>query len=387
MKNKQTQHNSSNNHHSSIEFELRELIKKNGYVTIDEFMNIASIAKSNSYYRNLDNIGENGDFITAPEISQLFPEMIALWLINIWESLDRPNSYNIYELGPGTGNLISLALKVMNKIMPESVLSINSINLLEINPYFIAKQKENLSFLNNTSIKINWSKSLILHEKNIKQSNIPNIILANEFFDALPIKQYFLSKDVWYEKIITTNYITAELEFSKKNISSYLSDHFTNYHPRAIDGAYIEESPEIIKIFSKIADLLSCQKAAALIIDYGYFIEPNQRKATQYNSTLQAMINHQYVNCLSNIGFADITSHVDFYKLYETSIAHNINTENIYFQNQADFLKNYGILKRAEMLKKSNPSFADLIDKQLDRLINEKQMGNLFKVMEIRALI
>ena len=160
-----------------IDLNIRKIIKDNGYIPIDEVMRQVLSDNGNSYYRNIKHIGSQGDFITAPEISQLFGEMVAVWLVTKWQSIGSPLNFCLLELGPGQGTLMHDIIRTSQAIAPD-MLKATNIYLYEINPYFVSLQKNHLQQYG----QINWIDNL----DNLP--NLPLIVIANEFFDAMPIK-------------------------------------------------------------------------------------------------------------------------------------------------------------------------------------------------------
>ncbi len=354
-----------------IDSKIRQIIKEDGHIKIDDMMKEVLSSNSKSYYRSTEAIGENGDFITSPEISQLFGEMIALWAIEKWQSTGSPNKFSLIELGPGQGKLMQDFLRVAK--LDNNFFNAIEIFLYEINPFFIKKQKENLASYGK---KIHWIKDIK------KIPKIPAIIIANEFFDALPIKQYLKVKNKWYESILITDPIDGRIKFHKTEISKILQNQLLYDHKLAKDGAIVEESVESLYITRYISSHLNTHKGAALIIDYGYNINSDDRTRHQYHSTLQAIKNHQYSSIMDTLGEADLTTHVDFNALSKAALEQNI--KNINFSTQRDFLIKYEITLRLKTLEQnlSKDDFTN-VEKQVFRLISEQQMGELFKVLEL----
>lgn len=358
-----------------IDSKIRRIIKSNGHIKIDDMMREVLSINPSSYYRSVKTIGENGDFITAPEVSQLFGETIALWAIEKWQKIGSPSKFLLLELGPGQGQLMKDFLRVA-KLVPEFYNGAN-LYLMEINSHFIEKQKENLS----------------QHHKNIcwisnieEIPKIPAIIIANEFFDALPIKQYVKVKDKWFESILVIDPKDEGIKYDKIALHSVLQKQFQLDHINSQDGAVIEESIESLNIVRFLSDHLSKYTGSALIIDYGYNIDSQDRKRNQYNATLQAIKNHQYHSVIDSLGEADITAHVDFNALKNRAHQSGILNHNIV--DQKDFLIQYGINIRLDILKEqASAEDRNILDNQVFRLISKDQMGQLFKVLELCAFL
>lgn len=291
----------------------------------------------NEYYAGADPFGKKGDFITAPEVSQMFGEMIGVWVTDIWMQMGKPD-LNIIEFGPGRGTLMADILRVTSK-------SINTtIYLIENSQNLINAQK---ALLSDDTIK--WIDDL----SDIKNKN-PSIIIGNEFLDALPIEQLKRNDHGWQMRMIEegeSKWIKAE-EQLKSLLPSKTESNVT-----------YEVSPERISLIKNCEKHLNQSGGAALFIDYGY-------TKSHHGDTLQAVKNHEYVDVLENAGNADITTHVDFDALARViGLPKHITNQNL-------FLTNLGIEQRAAILAKQKDVSADL-----NRLIANDQMGDLFKVL------
>lgn len=355
----------------AIDAKIRSVIDLNGYIKIDEMMREVLSINPSSYYRATAHIGAKGDFITAPEISQTFGETIALWAIEQWQRLGRPSEFVLAELGPGQGTLMNDLLRASRVV--KGFFEAARIYLLEINNNFINKQRSKLK----------------IHEKEITWINkiedipaLPTIIIANEFFDALPIKQFIKLKKKWYESVLITDPLDGRIKYSTIEIHNTLAQQFEHEYINANDGAIIEESIESLDIVRLISDHIHKHSGSALIIDYGYDIYPKERSRNQYNATLQAVKDHKYWPIIDSLGEADLTAHVDFNALRKASVERKIKD----FKNstQREFLLKYGIeIRLSELQKLVNPEEGAILYRQVERLIAPHLMGELFKVLEI----
>ncbi|MGI4776036.1 MAG: class I SAM-dependent methyltransferase [Janthinobacterium lividum] len=351
----------------SVDSDIKQHILRLGFISIDDLMQKALTASENSYYRHKKFIGAQGDFITSPEISQLFGEIIGLWCIESWYKLSCPKDINLVELGPGRGILMRDILRIA-KLVPDFYNSL-CIWLVEINSELIKQQKENLLVFN---INIKWVDEID------KVSNIPTIFVANEFFDAIPIKQFIKADNTWYERVLTINSYN-ELQYSIINISLQQQSRLLKKYFQAPGGAIVEESIISEEILTLMAHHIEQHKGCFLIIDYGYHIEPAKRTKLQFISTLQAIKDHKYHPIFKNLGDADLSAHVDFCSLEKILLGNIINCK---YTSQQKFLIENGILVRLERLKKLVPiEMFQLVKKQVDRLISPTQMGELFKVL------
>jgi len=304
---------------------------------------------------------KSGDFITAPNITRLFSEIIAIWTVTFWKSIGSPNQFNLLELGAGNGEM----MKVIDETLINFPECYNACNFLihEKSDFLINEQKKNLN-----SKKFSWLKNLEEINKN------PTVFLANEFFDAIPIKQFFRKKDVWTERLVDLN-DPRKAKFKEEKINIEKIEKNLNFKISKNQNI-IEYSPDTFKYLKFICNLIQNNDGGMLIIDYGY-------ADSKMHETLQAVNNHKYSNILENIGDSDITYNINFHS-FEKFI-NQFREVNSIFTNQKKFLTNMGILQRAEAISK-NIVFskkADLFYK-VRRLIDEKQMGELFKVMLIK---
>ena len=310
---------------------------------------------------NKDPFGMAGDFITAPNISRLFSEMIAIWTISFWESLGSPKKFNLIELGAGNGEMMKVMIESFKRF-PSFISSCNII-IYEKSPNLIKKQKTNIKFKN-----IKWVVNLK------KINKLPNIFLANEFFDAIPIKQFLKDESIWFEKFV---HISGDKKIcfinKKTNIKSI--EKKVNFKISEKQN-FIEYSPLGLKYLTDILKSIKENKGGLLIIDYGYV-------AAKMKDTLQAIYKQKYSEVLKNIGKSDITHNINFYLFKK--IAKNFQELDVNLTSQKNFLINLGIQQRAEIIGK-NKTFTEKADifYRLKRLINKKEMGDLFKVMLIK---
>ena len=354
-----------------IDAAIRDIIKHNGHITIDDMMRHVLSMHAESYYKKTKYLGKQGDFITSPEISQLFGETIALWVIEQWQNIGKPKDFALVELGPGVGTLMRDVLKT-SQIAPDFFKAAR-VYLYDINVNFIKQQRRKLNIFNKN---IQWIQNI----KKLPQ--LPMIIIANEFFDSLPIKQFLKIKDRWFESVLILDPVDGLIKYSTITVNNNLYAHLMLSHSQAQDGAIIEESIESLKIVKMLSKLISRYKGSALIIDYGYNIGTHDRQRKQYNSTLQAIKDHRYQPIIDTLGEADLTAHVDFNAL--TLAAKSLGIKRLQVSTQGAFLQKYGIEFRCQMLKNNlSDHEAEILDNQLFRLTNTTQMGELFKTLEM----
>jgi len=338
-------------------------ISKSTSLPLDKFIEWALYDKNSGYYMKKNPFGKEGDFITAPNITRLFSEIIAVWVITFWKSIGSPKKFNLLELGAGNGEMLRVITETL-KNFPECF---NACNFMihERSNFLINQQKKNLN-----SEKILWVK-------NIKKINsYPTLYLANEFFDAIPIKQYFKKKEGWVERFVELKN-PKKAEFKEKKIDIKKIEKNLSFEISKNQNI-IEYSPETFKYLKVICDIVQRNDGGILIIDYGYL-------NSKMHETLQAVNNHKYSNVLENIGDSDITYNINF-NLFQkfTNQFYNLNS---IVTNQKKFLTSMGILQRAEIISKNIP-FSKKTDLfyRIRRLIDEKQMGELFKVMLIKNI-
>tara|TARA_Y100000590_G_scaffold142102_2_gene163003 strand:- start:2376 stop:3419 length:1044 start_codon:yes stop_codon:yes gene_type:complete len=333
------------------------ILKNNTNITLDKFIHKALYDKSKGYYTNKNPIGHQGDFITSPYISIMFSEMITIWLISFWEKLGCPKRINIIELGAGSGEMMNQILKTVANF--KKFKSSAKFYIHEKSLYLKKIQKDKIK-----KYGIKWMDNLN------KIPNYPSIFIANEFFDALPIKQYIKKKNYWFERFITAknNRLSfVDIKTKLSNIEKVIKDKIT------FDQNFIEYSPIAFKKLSLISKIIRSQNGGILIIDYGY----NSKKMFD---TLQSVKNHKKNNFLENIYHSDITHMINF-NYYKKKIE-DMKLDLTKLTTQRKFLLKLGILQRAKIIsnyvtfsKKSDIYF------RLKRLIDKKEMGSLFKVL------
>ncbi len=335
-----------------------KFFKKKSLLPVEKFVDNVLYDKKIGYYSKKKPFGKNGDFITAPNISNLFSEMIAVWIISTWKIFGKPKKFNIVELGPGDGSLTKILLKTF-KNFPEFN-SIKKIYLYEISNNLKILQKKQIH-----SNKVKWINNF----KSV--SGGPVIFFGNEFFDAIPIQQFKKYKGKLYKKyyrLRKDNKIDEIFKLSNNQEKSEVLSYKTLRDLKFIEfpkkGFF-----ELRQIIKKISTLKGC----LLMIDYGYLKSKNL-------NTLQSVKKHKKNNLLNNLGEADITSHVNFSLLEEFFLKNNLEVKGI--TSQQKFLKKMGIIDRAEILSK-NMKFKDQTNLylRLRRLLSPKLMGEMFKVI------
>ncbi|MDU8927338.1 SAM-dependent methyltransferase [Alisedimentitalea sp. MJ-SS2] len=336
---------------SPLSDHLRDLIASQGPIPVSDYMALCLMHPEHGYYATRDPFGASGDFITAPEISQMFGELIGLSLAQAWMDQGVPNRFTLAELGPGRGTLMADILRATRSVPGFQAAA--QIHLIEASPTLKSIQAETLEGYCTT-----WSDRITA------LPDQPLYLVANEFFDALPIRQFVRSGLGWCERQIGWN---EGLTFGLAPETRY--DSLTHRLDDTKDGDLVEQCPASVPIATQIGQQISSQGGTALIIDYGDW--------HSLGDTLQALENHAPVNPLQNPGNADLTAHVDFEALAMAApCAHTKLTP------QGVFLERLGITQRAQSLAQN------LSGKPLEthiaahrRLTHPAEMGTLFKVL------
>lgn len=341
---------------------LKKRISKDGPLTIAQYMEESLGNPQHGYYMTRDPLGADGDFITSPEISQMFGELLGLWCIVQWQMMGAPSSFNFVELGPGRGTLMADMLRA-GRAVPGFV-EAAKVSLVETSPVLRKKQKELLR-----AYDPRWIGDLS------RLPDGPVIAIANEFFDALPVRQFEHSAVGWHERVIGVDEddnLCFKLTKPQHN-QPLVPEEFQ--HTK--EGDVVEVSPASIAVAVALSVRIKEAGGAALIIDYGHY-------ESAVGDTLQAMKGHHYHPVLELPGEADLTAHVDFASL--VSVAKDFGAAAHGPITQAHFLEALGIKARAEiLLKKATPEQATDINSALERLISTEGtgMGKLFKVLAL----
>lgn len=350
--------------HGPLEAEIRRLIRVAGPMPVSRYMQLCLVHPEYGYYTTRNPLGREGDFITAPEVSQMFGELIGLWVASVWRQMEAPKNLRLIELGPGRGTMMMDALRAM-RVAPALHQSVQ-VHFVEINPTLRAMQKETVGSAN---IPLFWHNTIDEVPKG------PAIILANEYFDALPVHQAVRQDTGWHERTIE---IGGDGSFVYGTTPEPLPCFELLLPPvarAAPVGTVFEWRPheEIMRIARRIRR----SRGAALIIDYGHL-------RSEAGETLQAISRHSYADPLKDPGSADLTAHVDFDALARA--AGSIGARVHRPAEQGAFLRRLGIETRAATLAaKATAEQEEAIVRATARLIEGGRggMGSLFKVMGI----
>lgn len=349
----------------SLTDKLLARIEKEGPISVAEYMDAALSDPDFGYYMSREPFGRGGDFTTAPEISQMFGELIGVWIAEVWISMDRPVDVAIVEPGPGRGTLMADVLRTLARALP-ALHETASIHLVEMSPRLKAEQASALNGQNVT-----W------HETIETLPRVPMIIIANEFFDALPIHQYVRSHDGWHERLVGAGAGNgADFGFCLAD-APVIDDGCvpqTNGRPAMIE-TIAETRPDAADLVVSLAKKLLAQQGAMLIVDYGH-------EKSAFGDTFQSVRNHKPQHVLIRPGEADLTAHVDFEALVNAATFSGLKTSNVV--SQGSFLKSLGIEARAARLTEgANSKQAEDIGTALERLTADDRMGLLFKALSM----
>jgi NADH dehydrogenase [ubiquinone] 1 alpha subcomplex assembly factor 7 len=346
---------------SALKEKIVRLIRAQGPITIAEYMQIALADPFHGYYIARDPFGR--DFVTAPEVSQIFGELVGLCFVQAWEDRGRPGAFSLVELGPGRGTLMADMLRAAEKVRPEFVEAAKLV-LVETSPMLRSIQKQNLA-----RYEPHWA--LRLDEIS---DDAPAYFVANEFFDALPIRQFVRRGTGWHERMVSE--ANDALHFVLTPEPQPLSGITRLPLSDAREEDVWEINPRAVALTEEIATRIAKKDGLALFIDYGH-------AEAGYGDTLQAVKANAYADPLCAPGEADLTAHIDFAALKEA--ASGIGAEVAGPTTQREFLQRLGIALRADKLKSSAPEKSAEIDAAVERLTGENAMGNLFKVMALSA--
>lgn len=330
---------------------LADLIRHDGPLRMDHFMALANA----HYYGTRDPLGAAGDFTTAPEISQLFGELIGLCLVDFWERSGAPSRIRLVELGPGRGTLMADILRAA-RLRP-AFLGAADITLVETSRVLRARQADTLR---NHAPRLSWAESF-----DAVPDDAPLFLIANEFFDALPIRQFVHRNATWHERGIGIG-ADGSLAFALMPAGGDLP-----IRGDSPEGHVFELAEAGPRNANAIGLRLHASGGIALVTDYGH-------AASGFGDTLQAVKAHDFADPLADPSEADLTAHVDFEALRIAAEATAYGPIE-----QGDFLRALGIEARAAALAKARPDQARVLAAALERLTAPDQMGTLFKAMAL----
>ena len=341
---------------------IQAIIRDQGPVSLATYMGLALGHPKHGYYQAQTPFGAAGDFITAPEISQMFGEMIGLWCVQRWRDMGSPQAFMLCELGPGRGTLMADALRAARSA--PDFLNAAHLHLVETSRALRESQKAAIG------------RAATWHDSVADLPPLPALIIANEFFDALPVRQFQRTPDGWHERMVNINPDTDQLCFSLSPVPVRDDAIIPAAMRAAEEGAIAELCPAGQVIVESLAAHLAACGGAALIIDYG-------PAKSAVGDSFQAVRGHGYCDPLQNPGQADLTAHVDFQSLAE--VAHSAGCQTDGPISQGRFLLQLGLALLAQRLaQNAAPDEQDAIRSAFHRLTGADQMGQLFKAMALR---
>lgn len=340
-----------------LEALIREKIATDGPMPVAEYMALALGHPEHGYYMKADPFGVDGDFTTAPEISQVFGELIGMWAAVTWQQMGSPEKIILIECGPGRGTLMSDALRAAAGV-PTFARTIE-VHLVETSPVLRARQGETLS-----------THSPVWHDAIDTVPPGPTILIANEFIDALPIRQVVRTETGWAERCVVAGDDGLRFE-AGPNVPDVSGTAAQEAQPDDI----LEYCPAATAFVEAVSARLSSDPGAALFIDYGY-----ERQVA--GESLQAVRDHDFTDPLADPGDADLTAHVDFGTLASHALAQGCSVFGPV--SQAAFLRSLGIIERTTaLLRNANAKQAESLQAATHRLVDPAAMGTLFKALAV----
>jgi NADH dehydrogenase [ubiquinone] 1 alpha subcomplex assembly factor 7 len=346
---------------NALESIIREMILENGPMSLETYMTLALAHPVHGYYRSKAPLGARGDFITAPEISQMFGELIGLWCVEVWRLMGSPKSFHLVELGPGRGTLMADALRAA-RVAPH-FLDALELHLIEISAPLRESQRQALA---GRGVQPHWHETI---------AEIPSgaaIFIANEFFDALPVRHYVHNAVGWRERLVGLD-DEGRLSFG------LAAEHEPGIPAKGQEQDVLEVGVGASRAMTRLAVRIASQGGALLAIDYGY-------EEPAHGETLQAMRRHQFVDPLRDPGEVDLTTHVNFTSLARAAQGGGAKVSGAVKQGQ--FLSRLGIFDRAAILQRgADPRQCGEIDAAAQRLAGgfdrPTDMAQLFKVLAV----
>lgn len=345
-----------------LEQRIAELIAALGPIPVSEYMSLCLFDPRDGYYTTREPFGAQGDFITAPEISQMFGELIGVWLYEAWRTLGRPMPVTVAEIGPGRGTLMKDMLRTLARL-DQAFVGQADFAMVETSPRLTDVQKETLAQAPATPI---WHKTIDTLPR------APLLIVGNELFDAIPIRQFVRTAKGWNERMVGLDdndrlcFFAGAASLDRSLLPPDAGD--------APVGSIVELSPARSALMTNICERIAGNGGVGMFLDYG-FLRPG------VGDTLQALRKHRHEDVLASPGEADLTSHVDFAALAEAARAHGLETRTA---TQGSFLLDLGLLERAGQLgARGSEALREKLYGEVERLAGPQAMGELFKVLAV----
>lgn len=344
---------------------LKERIARNGPISVAEYMQAGLADKDAGYYPSRQPIGADGDFITAPEVSQVFGELLGLWAVAVWQSMGAPKPITVAEFGPGRGSLMADALRAWRTV-PDFLANL-TVALVETSPVLREVQQ---TALYDADVPVKWYESA---------GALPThalIFLANEFVDALPVRQLVWRKNAWRERCVK---IAARggFAFCEGPVVENESLRQAGKALSVPEGSILEIRPGTNAFVSALAAHAQNAPLAGLIVDYGH-------AETACGDTLQAVSRHKFADPLAAPGETDLTAHVDFAALKDAAARSGLVTYGP--MPQGEFLLKLGLeARRDQLCKTATLEQCQEILSSTNRLVNPAAMGVLFKALALTS--
>lgn len=351
---------------TALKAKIVDLIEALGPISVSEYMALCLSDPEHGYYTTRDPFGRGGDFVTAPEVSQMFGELVGAWIVHAWHALGRPADITVAEIGPGRGTLMKDLARTIGKLAP-GFRDAARFRLIEISTKLRSEQAATLA---RTTGSFEW------HGTVNELPAGPLFIVGNEIFDAIPTRQYVKAGGRWAERMVDTDHPRNDLRFVA-GAGGIDPDLLPPEAAAAPEGAIFEVAPARTALMQSIAEQVARYGGAGLFFDYGH-------TTPAVGDTLQAMRAHSYDDPLAHPGESDLTSHVDFAALAEMAAASGLEVR---LATQGDFLLRMGLLERAGALGATlDETGRDRIRSEAQRLASPDQMGRLFKVLAIGSV-
>jgi SAM-dependent MidA family methyltransferase len=357
---------------TALALKLKERIRREGPLTIKRYMQACLLDPEHGYYRGKRAIGAQGDYVTAPEISQVFGELVGLWCVAVWQQMGSPQRLNLVELGPGRGTLMRDLLRAA-RVAPRFLRAI-SVNLVETNAWLRESQQTALA---DASVPVAWHEHFWGVPEPLEHlPHVATIVLANEFLDALPIRQYEWGGSDWFRRTVALDG-DGRFAFSRQSDVRPMEPFLQRPAALARTGDVFEWRIDDWAVAWLLDALARRNLLAGLIIDYGH-------REQALGNTLQAVRHHAYECPLASPGEADLTAEVDFASFAE-GCRREGNLEVDGPLTQAELLGRLGAAERASHLMAANPDRATRIETDVARLMSPVGMGGRFHALGVRS--
>lgn len=356
---------------TKLEDRIKALIDSTGPISVAEYMTLCLLDPVDGFYPTRDPLGSAGDFITAPEISQMFGEVLGLFVLQSWKDMGRPSPFYLIELGPGRGVMMSDMLRAA--FLDEDFKKAVQVVLIEASAALEAVQGQTLGHL---GVPVQWVTGLEAAPAG------PSLVVGNEFLDCLPIRQFiqrdpFAGKDGWHERHVGLDEDGRfRFEIGPEPIGATAKSFIPDAQNDARKDELLETCPAVHQIIETLKKRFKDHSGRALFIDYG-------PETTEFGDTLQALKRHKKIGVFERPGDSDLTARVDFQTV--TTVAKSQGLKASGPVAQREFLSKLGLEMRAVALARAQPDSKAVIARQLHRLTDDSEMGELFKAVCLQS--